>query len=596
MALPEYQRTILRQVQEADMSSANVWKTLANTLDNYSSQLTGVANTQMSNFKSNQAASKASAKAAATQERLANERATAVFVNSKESDVMTSLSNLSVDFNDNYAGYIEAANKLAENWSKDNTLDSIAGMRVAFETMVSNKIQQYGEAPYKNFANKQKKTAKIAAEKNVNNFVDDAIHSVSQFINNVNDGTITPLDDVKGELYAEQTNLVEGKYLTLQAKIDELIINNNYSAADAIKIEQAAQLNFYSGVIKSQIDYEMKVGNGWRSIDSFRENPNKFIKSREHLSALFPESAKMNNAMASTIYEDMLKHYKETLTQKDYAEKKAEEETLQMQSDNFSQMLYDLVDSEIQVDDYTVKQMLKDGDINNDHHDFLIKAIGQDTYVKDDPLKVFDLNKQIIDTQSSYQDKEQAITDAVLDGDIGVTTALAMLTKASTSSEVTNKKYFQIGWNAIESALVADLNKRTKNEGDVTNAAQEEYYNRVQGYTDDDGKYFPPEDGMSIYQEIVDKYRPLLSKTKNEVEIQPYYDIDTKVGASFTEMEFDKTTGWNTFFVGTPEKVQAFATKVKVGELLALELISEKAATKILKQLRDYVVSQSKED
>jgi hypothetical protein len=596
MALPEYQRTILRQVQEADMSSANVWKTLANTLDNYSSQLTGVANTQMSNFKSNQAASKASAKAAATQERLANERATAVFVNSKESDVMTSLSNLSVDFNDNYAGYIEAANKLAENWSKDNTLDSIAGMRVAFETMVSNKIQQYGEAPYKNFANKQKKTAKIAAEKNVNNFVDDAIHSVSQFINNVNDGTITPLDDVKGELYAEQTNLVEGKYLTLQAKIDELIINNNYSAADAIKIEQAAQLNFYSGVIKSQIDYEMKVGNGWRSIDSFRENPNKFIKSREHLSALFPESAKMNNAMASTIYEDMLKHYKETLTQKDYAEKKAEEETLQMQSDNFSQMLYDLVDSEIQVDDYTVKQMLKDGDINNDHHDFLIKAIGQDTYVKDDPLKVFDLNKQIIDTQSSYQDKEQAITDAVLDGDIGVTTALAMLTKASTSSEVTNKKYFQIGWNAIESALVADLNKRTKNEGDVTNAAQEEYYNRVQGYTDDDGKYFPPEDGMSIYQEIVDKYRPLLSKTKNEVEVQPYYDIDTKVGASFAEMEFDKTTGWNTFFVGTPDKVQAFATKVKVGELVSLGLIPEFAAAKILKQLKDYVVSQSEED
>ena len=101
---------------------------------------------------------------------------------------------------------------------------------------------------------------------------------------------------------------------------------------------------------------------------------------------------------------------------------------------------------------------------------------------------------------------------------------------------------------------------------------------------------------MSIYQEIVEKYRPLLSKTKNEVEIQPYYDIDTKIGASFTDMEFDKTTGWNTFFVGTPEKVQAFATKVKVGELVSLGLISEKAAGDILKQLKDYVVSQSEED
>ena len=101
---------------------------------------------------------------------------------------------------------------------------------------------------------------------------------------------------------------------------------------------------------------------------------------------------------------------------------------------------------------------------------------------------------------------------------------------------------------------------------------------------------------MSIYQEIVDKYRPLLARTSAEVEIQPYYDIDTKIGASYADMEFDKATGWNTFFVGTPEKVQAFATKIKVGELVSLGLISESAAGKILKQLKDYVVSQSEED
>jgi len=240
--------------------------------------------------------------------------------------------------------------------------------------------------------------------------------------------------------------------------------------------------------------------------------------------------------------------------------------------------------------------MLKDGDINDDQHDILIKAIGQDTYVKDNPQKLFDLNRQIIDPKASYYDKEQAITDAFLDGDISVTTATSLLTKASTSSEVTNKKYFQRGWNAIEFGLVQDVTKRTKNEGDVVNAAQEEYYNRVQGYTDDDGKYHPPEDGMSIYQEIVDKYRPLLAKTNQTVEIQPYYDIDTTIGASFAEMEFDSATGWNTFFIGTPEKPQAFATKVKVGELVSLGLISESAAAKILKQLKNYIVTYQDED
>ena len=592
MALPTYERTILRQVQEADMSEANVWKALAVTMDNFSSQIGSFTSNQIANEKSKAAA----AKAAANQQRLADERATSVYVNSKESAVMTGLSQLSVDFANDYDGYINAANKLQDVWLSDETLDGTAGMRIAFQTMVSNKIQQYGETPYKNFATQQKKTAKITAEKIVNVFVDDAIHQVSQFIDSVNDGTIAPLDDLDGENYEKQQDLVQGKYLTLQAKIEELVVNNDYSAEDAIKLEQDAQLNFFSGVIKSQIDYEMTVGNGWRSIDSFIENPNKFIRSRGHLSALFPEGIKINNAMASTIYEDMLKHYKETLNQKDYAETKAEEETLQMQSNNFSQMLYDIVDPEIQVDDFTVAQMLKDGLLTNEGHDALIKAIGQDTYVKDNPQVVFDLNRQMFNPQASYQDKEQAITDAFLEGDIGLTTATGLLTKASTSSEVTNKKYFQRGWNAIESALVQDLNKRTKNEGDVTNAAQEEYYNRVQGYTDDDGKYHPPEDGMSIYQEIVDKYRPLLNKRSAEVEVQPYYDIDTKIGASYADMEFDKATGWNTFFVGTPEKVQAFATKIKVGELVSLGLISESAAAKILKQLKDYVVSQSEED
>ena len=585
MPLPKYERTILRQIQQADMSEANAWSALAQTMDNFSAQIGSVARTYS-----------AKQKADATQARLAAERATSVYVNSKESDVMTSLSQLSIDFKDDYAGYIEAANKLSEGWLKDDTLDGTAGMRVAFETMVSNKIQQYGVEPYKNFNAKQKIKAKITAETNIGDFVNDALHQTTQFIDSVMDGSIETVDNFGPEVYQEQVDLVSGKYQTLQDKINELILNNDYSAKDAIEFEENRHLDFFSGVIKAQINNEMKNNNGWRAISEFNENPNKFIRSREHLSALFPENIKISEAMASTIYEDLLKYHKETQIQNDYIEDKKEEEELKRHSDNFSQMLYDVIDPEVQVDDYTVQQMLKDGDINNDQHDILIKAIGQDTYVKDNPQKLFDLNRQIIDPQASYYDKEQAITDAFLDGDISVTTATSLLTKASTSSEVTNKKYFQRGWNAIESALVADLNKRTKNEGDVTNAAQEEYYNRVQGYKDDDGKYHPPEDGMSIYQEIVDKYRPLLSKTKNEVEVQPYYDIDTKVGASFAEMEFDKATGWNTFFVGTPEKVQAFATKIKVGELVSLGLISESAAAKILKQLKDYVVNQSEED
>ena len=589
--LPQYQRTILRQTQETDMSEANVWKTLAAQMDNFSSQIGAYA--QQDTARKSRSA--AAAKSAQNDLRLSNERATKVYVDGKESDVMTSLSQLSIDFSNDYEGYIQAANNLQKTWLENKELDAVGGMRAAFTTMVTNKIQQYGVDPYKVFSAKQKQEGKRVGVINIKDFVTDANHQVSQFIDSVYDGSIETLDDPDN--YAKQVDMVAGKYMTLQAKIEDLIKVNDYTADEAIALESQMELKFFSGVIQSQLNNEIKSNNGWKSIAEFKESPTKFIRSRAHLSALIPEGVKINDVMADSIYTDLLSYYKESVTQREKAETIAEEDTLQIQSDNYSEMLYSLVDPETNIDDFTVRQMLKDGDINNEQHDSLIKAIGQSTYVKDNPQKVFDLNRQILNPQGSYQDKEQAITDAFLDGDIDATTATAMLTKASTASDVTKKPYFQRGWNAIESGLVEDVTKRTSNEGEVVNLAQEEFYKRVQGYTDDDGKYYPPEDGIAIYQEIVDKYKPLLAKTKNtNTERLPYYDIDTKIGASFAEMEFDKTTGWNTFFVGTPEKVQAFSTKVKVGELVESGAMSEKDAAKILNQLKNYVVSLSEED
>ena len=287
MALPEYQRTILRQVQDADMSSANVWKTLANTLDNYSSQLTGVANTQMSNFKSNQASSKAAAKSAQNDLRLSNARATKVYVDGKESDVMTSLSQLSIDFNNDYEGYIQAANNLEKTWLENKELDAVGGMREAFTTMVKNKKQQYGVDPYKNYAAKEKEEGKRVGITNIKDFVTDANHQVSQFIDSVSDGSIETLDDPDN--YARQVDMVAGKYMTLQAKIDDLVKINDFTADEAMALESEMELKFFSGVIKAQISNEMKNDRGWTAIDEFEDNPATFISSRKHLQALIPK-------------------------------------------------------------------------------------------------------------------------------------------------------------------------------------------------------------------------------------------------------------------------------------------------------------------
>ena len=593
MALPEYQRTILRQVQDADMSSANVWKTLANTLDNYSSQLTGVANTQMSNFKSNQASSRAAAKSAENSLRLSNERATKVYVDGKESDVLTSLSQLSIDFANDYTGYIKAANNLQKTWLESPELDGVDGMRDAFTTMVTNKIQQYGVEPYKNYALKEKENGKRVGTQNLDDFVVDANFQISQFIDSVNDGSIEQLDNLDN--YQQQTDIVEGKYLTLTAKIDDLVRINNFSADEAIALEDKMTLQFFSGIIKSQLDGEMKNNNGWNAIEEFHDSPNKFIRKRAHLNALLPKGIKINDEMAASIYSDLLSYYKESNTQRDYLQTKVEEEDTKRHSDNFSGILQGFVEGSTSYTKEFLMDMLKSNDLSNDGHDTLLKAIFNETYVKDDAMVVWGLNKLLVNPESNFQEREASITEALIDGDISVPTASAMLTKIVDSDKVTEKPYFSIGWRAIENGLVDDVTKLTDNEGDVLNFAQQEYYNRVQGYTDGKGEYHAPENAQDIYQEIVEKYRAVL-KTKYDddspTEVLDYgKTIDITIGADLAAMSYDKTTGWNTFFIGTPAKPESVQTKIKIGTMLEADEISEKDAEILLKQLKGFMTT-----
>ena len=579
--LPQYQRTILRQTQETDMSEANVWKTLAAQMDNFSSQAGAFSRNMINSEKS-----KASAiKSANNDLRLSNERATKVYVDSKESDVLTSLSQLSIDFANDYDGYIKAANNLQKTWLENPELDGVGGMRDAFTTMVTNKIQQYGVEPYKNYALKEKENGKRVGTQNLDDFVVDANFQISQFIDSVNDGSIEQLDNLDN--YDQQTDLVKGKYMTLTAKIDDLVRINNFSADEAIALEEKMTLQFFSGIIKSQLDGEMKNNNGWNAIEEFHDSPNKFIRKRAHLNALLPKGIKINDEMAASIYSDLLGYYKESNSQRDYLQTKVELEDTKRQSDNFSGILQGYIEGSTSYTKEFLMDMLKANDLSNTGHDTLLKALFNDTYVKDDNMVVWGLNKLLVNPESNFQEREASITEALMDGDISVATASAMLTKIVDSDKVTEKPYFSIGWRAIENGLVDDVTKLTDNEGDVLNFAQQEYYNRVQGYTDASGKYHEPENGQDIYQEMVEKYRAVL-KTKYDEESPTEvldYGTDITIGADLANMSYDKTTGWNTFFIGTPTAPASVQTKIKVANLIIDKTITREQAAIVLSQL-----------
>jgi hypothetical protein len=693
MALPEYNRTILRQVQETDMSEANVWAALAQTMDNFSAQMGSVARTAQAK-KAQQAAtakadyrwqlgqdqaqaardlaaekyaksqtdaatsrkltaekyekSQADAKAArdlaaekykksqsdsdkakllaaekylksqqdaaaareltadkyaatlarqkesdeiaaATRARQEAERATADFVNAKESDVMTTLSQLSIDHANDYDGYIAAANELKKTWLDNDELDNTVGMRLAFETLIDNKIQQYGAAPYEAVAADNIEKSRAIAEQNIDDFVTDAVHEMSQFIDDVSSGKLVELSELD-DFYYQQLDKVAGKYLTLEAKLAELIKNNNYSAEEVIELQDAMELNFFSGVITSQINNEMKNDNGWNAIDEFEEDPAKFISSRPHLQALIPKGVKISDEMATIIYEDIFKHYKDTIQQEDYLQTQVEAEDAKRHSTNLSETLLALAQGDVMVTKDFVADLRRQNDISPEGHDTLIYAITSDKYAQDNALVVWNLNKEIVDPKSNFAAREKAITEALRDGDIGVNTAVAFLTKIVEADKVTNKPYFQIGWDAIEKGLLKNPDDWSDANGQVLNFAQQEYYNRVQGYTDDNNVYHEPENGQDIYNDIIEKYKPMMAGELEVTEVLDYpSNIDTTIGASFATMEFNKSTGWNTFFIGTPDAPMAVETQIKIAELVFDKKITDADADVLLLQLEKYM-------
>ena len=148
----------------------------------------------------------------------------------------------------------------------------------------------------------------------------------------------------------------------------------------------------------------------------------------------------------------------------------------------------------------------------------------------------------------------------------------------------------QIGWDAIEKGLLKNPDDWSDANGQVLNFAQQEYYNRVQGYTDDNNVYHEPENGQDIYNDIIEKYKPMMAGELEVTEVLDYpSNIDTTIGASFATMEFNKSTGWNTFFIGTPDAPMAVETQIKIAELVFDKKITDADADVLLLQLESYM-------
>ena len=637
MALPEYKRTTLRQVQSADMSSAKVWETLATTMDDFSAKLSGFANTQLSQVQSAQAAQAANTKyqtaleltaskyeksqndaeaarllaaekyAASQQrqkenderqriedERVRNERASKAYVNSMEAEVLKTFRELSLVHINDHEGYMNAANAAAEVWFANETLDETEGMRQLFTTMVNNKKNQYAETPYQNTITQEREVQKTEALNNIHEVIADAVYQAEDWIRKAN---LASLDlETNPQEFEDQLELVENQYEVLETKIDQLILEHDLTADEAIALETELKTRFLSGVITAQLAIDMENNEGWDSIEKFYENPNKFIKNNPYIAAMFPEGFKIKDTEREEIWKELL-DYKNTVNKhNDYAETK-EKEALEIEhNDNFSETLFNLANMD--KDDPLVLQDIQDlldnEKISNEQHDALVYALTSDKYASEDAEVVNDILLMLFDPQSKDTDIYDAIVEATAAGQINTTTVQNMLGKLRSGDlkALTNSFEFKQGMNMIRMGLTKDADKYTEGEANAVRYAQEEFYKRI----------LEGEKPLDIYNEIIDRYQGVLINESEvtkpverevvEVEVEPVEVDLAKAGSTYQNSVYDSETGFNTYFVGTHGSMtisNAIQTEIKIGEQLENKLLTESQGSELMKQLYDYM-------
>jgi hypothetical protein len=576
MAIPEYQRTIVRQVQQADTASAQVWETLANTLDNFGQQAGALSRNIMANEKAEAAAQKK-----------ADDLVKKNYLDSMEADIIEAAHQASVNNPTDYEAYITEFDAKAEVWLNAKELESMTGAKQLLNTMIENKRVEYGKKPYEATQLKIKEDGIALAERNIKTDMDSAIHSTNDYIGQFSNITVDVESDPEALKQMEEVKQEAlNQYSKLQAKIEDYVVINGVEVEKALEFEKKMQDKYVTGVIQNQIAHDIAEGKGSDSLEEFYENPTKFLRSRDYLSALVPEGIVISEELKESIYGELYKYLGNVQSQQEKIEKKEEETLKAEQSQNFAayksgiQTGADISLSELE--EAWQNEVIDDPQYNN-----LVDYIVNETYYEEDQETLWNLHQEMISTSTSLAQKTQSISEALTDNLISGETAGQFLTKANSSSKVTSSPYFSQAngniakaFGLIESGdFVASFGDTGLSKDDITNMryAQEELYRRVER----------GESAIEIQNEIIEKYTSLDTAQK-----LPLGKIGNHDWADAYTME----NGFNTYFVGTPNKPLGGETTLKIGTDLASGVITETQAELLTKQLKKYIKDLQEEN
>lgn len=566
MAIPEYQRTIVRQVQQADTASAQVWETLANTLDNFGRQAGALSRNMIANDR-----------AAAKEQKIANDLARKNYLDSMEADIIEAAHQAQINNPDDYQAYVTEFDKKAEVWLNSEGLDSMSGARQLLQTMIGNKRTEYGKKPYEAERARIKTQAISDAEKNLDVDIKDFVHQAGEFLER---GMNPPLDEQMEVEISDMDLQVMRQYEKLEAKINDIVTLNGQSVEEAMAFEIEMQEQYLSGIIGKQLTHEINNNAGWEALQDFYTNPNKFIRDRAYLSALVPDGVKLSDKLADELYTEMNQYLADYNKEIDEREKKEDDDLVASQLENFTLLKVGLQDGAV-VHKQNLLQMYKAEELSGPQFEQLMEDIVTNKYVKDNEEVAWDLYQDMIDSSLTMPEKNRLIQDALDRDEITGDTAASYLDKALSASKVTSQPFFSQANSAIAKAFgVTDSGMNLfgdsgLSEEDVANMryAQQELYERVQN----------GEKAIDIYNGIIERY----TSEDNSAKVNRSATSNLSFQDSYT-----MPNGFNTYFVGTPSKTQGGATTLKIGKDLADGIITEEEAALLAKQLKDYMNAQ----
>lgn len=565
MALPEYNRTVLRQTLEADMSSARYWESLANTLDNFASQAGSFTRNMM-----------ASEKAKAKAQKDANELATKTFLDGMEADIIEAAHKSSIDNPTDYEAYITQFDSQAKVWLESEGLDSMLGARAGLERMIDLKRQKFGEKPYEATQKLIKEDSLNTAKRNITTDVDDYIYSAGEYIEQFSN---MPLDAVMSNAFENYKGETLKQFQKLQQKVTDLVTVHDLDAETAGAYELKMQNKYITGVMEKLMAVEVNNNNGANALAEFYTNPNKFLRDKEYIAALIPEGVKIDETLKKDIYKELNTYLSDYQKEQKRLDDIEEAELTANQSETFTALKAGL-QTGADLDLNNIREAWQAEDISDSQYESLLDDIRKGTYEIEDEETKWELSQQMIDGEFSLQAKTKLIDDALEKNLINAASAQSFLTKADSAASVTSQDYWSQANAAIGRAFGVNNDGsfmprgggKGPTEKDLTNMrfAQEELYRRVA-----DG-----EKAIEIYNDIITKY-----KKNEDAEQLPLGSI----GGQSIDTAYRLKSGFYTYWVGTPEAVDGIATQAKIGADLDAGLINDDTAFRMIDELRDYL-------